>query len=221
MNTAARILLVDDHLLFRDGLAALLEGRGYEVVGKACNGFEALELARQLRPDLVLMEVHLPRLNGLDAARLFSAEAPDTRVIMLTVSDDDDDLFEAIRGGAQGYVLKNTDTETFFELLSGAARGEAPISQRLAGKILSEFARKSSEEKNKAEGPEELSLREKEVLRFVAEGLTNRDIGVRISLSENTIKYHLKNILQKLHLHNRTQAVAYAMQSGLVLHKKK
>jgi DNA-binding NarL/FixJ family response regulator len=217
---AARVLLADDHPLFRDGVAALLQARGFEVVGEASDGLEALELARQLHPDLVLMDIHMPRLNGLDATRVMSAELTGTRVVMLTVSDDDADLFEAIKSGAQGYVLKNTDTRTFFELLNGAAQGEAPISRRLAGKILNEFARRASEEKKPAQGPEELSEREKEVLRFVAEGLTNRDIGARLSLSENTIKYHLKNILQKLHMRNRAQAVAFALQSGFLRPKK-
>jgi DNA-binding NarL/FixJ family response regulator len=217
---ATSVLLADDHPLFRDGVAALLEARGFEVVGQASDGLEALELTRQLHPDLVLMDIHMPRLDGLDATRIITAELSNTRVIMLTVSDDDDNLFEAIKSGAQGYVLKNTDTETFFDLLNGAVQGEAPISRRLAGKILHEFARRTSEDKEPAERPEELSVREKDVLRFVAEGLTNRDIGARMSLSENTIKYHLKNILQKLHLRNRAQAVAYAMQSGLVSPKK-
>lgn len=211
---ATRVLLADDHPLFRDGVAALLQARGYEVVGQASDGVEALELVRQLRPDLVLMDIHMPHLNGLEATRVISAEMSGTRVVILTVSDDDEDLFEAIKSGAQGYLLKNTDTLTFFDLLAGAAQGEAPISRRMAGKILNEFARQSTEEKAPAERPEELSEREKEVLRFVAEGLTNRDIGARLNLSENTIKYHLKNILQKLHLRNRAQAVAFAIKSG-------
>lgn len=216
---AARVVLADDHPLFRDGVAALLRARGYEVVGQAGDGLEALDLIRQHRPDLVLMDIHMPRLNGLDATRVVSGELPGTRVVMLTVSDDDDDLFEAIKAGAQGYLLKNTDTQTFFELIEGAAQGEAPISRRLAGKILNEFARQSSEDKEPAERADELSTREKEVLRFVAEGMTNRDIGVQLNLSENTVKYHLKNILQKLHLRNRAQAVAYALKSGYLTSK--
>ncbi len=215
-----RVLLADDHPLFRDGVAALLQARGFEVVGEASDGLEALELTRQLHPDLVLMDINMPRLNGLDATRLITTERPNTGVVMLTVSDDDENLFEAIKSGAQGYVLKNTDTQTFFDLLDGVARGEAPISRRLAGKILHEFARKAAEEKEPVGREEELSEREKEVLRFVAEGLTNRNIAARLSLSENTIKYHLKNILQKLHLRNRAQAVAYALQSGLLQSKK-
>jgi DNA-binding NarL/FixJ family response regulator len=213
---ATRVLLADDHPLFRDGVAALLRARAFQVVGEAKDGLEALEQTRRLHPDLVLMDIHMPRLDGLAATRLISAELPTTRVIMLTVSDDDADLFEAIKSGAQGYVLKNTDTQTFFELLDGAVAGEAPISRRLAGKILQEFALKLADEQGPTGPSGELSEREKEVLRRVAEGLTNRDIAAQMNLSENTIKYHLKNILQKLHLRNRAQAVAYAMNSGLL-----
>jgi DNA-binding NarL/FixJ family response regulator len=139
---------------------------------------------------------------------------------MLTVSEEDENLFEAIKSGAQGYLLKNTDTQTFFELLTGVSRGEAPMSRQLAGKILREFARKMTGEKQPDEHGGELSDREKDVLRLVAEGLTNRDIGGRLNLSENTIKYHLKNIMQKLHLKNRAQAVAFALSSGMLKEKK-
>ncbi len=216
---ATQVLLADDHPLFRDGLAALLKARGYEVVGEAGDGLEAIEKARQINPDLILMDINMPRLDGLAATRVITTEMPNARVIMLTVSDEDENLFEAIKSGAQGYLLKNTDTQAFFALLDGVSKGEPPISKQLAGKILREFAR-SSEGVAIAENQEKLSEREKQVLRFVAEGMTNRDIGVQLNLSENTIKYHLKNILQKLHLHNRAQAVAYAMQSGLLKEKK-
>jgi len=210
-------LLADDHALFRDGVAALLQARGYQVVGEASDGLQALEKARALNPDLILMDINMPNLDGLAAARILTTENPNARVVMLTISDGDENLFEAIKSGAQGYLLKNTETESFFTMLEGVAQGEAPISRQLAGKILREFARKSSEEE-RAEPPI-LSERESQVLGFVAEGLINRDIAARVNLSENTVKYHLKNILQKLHLRNRTQAVAYAMQSGLL--KKK
>src|SRR5574341_1275958 len=207
---ATRVLLADDHPLFRDGLAALLKARGYEVVDEAGDGLEAIEKARQTNPDLILMDISMPRLDGLAATRVITTEMPNQRVIMLTVSDEDENLFEAIKSGAQGYLLKNTDTQAFFALLDGVTNGEPPISKQLAGKILREFAR-GSEGVAITENQEKVSEREKQVLRFVAEGMTNRDIGVQLNLSENTIKYHLKNILQKLHLHNRAQAVAYAV----------
>lgn len=215
-----RVLLADDHPLFRDGVAALLRTRGFDVVGEAGDGVEALEMARQLHPDMILMDIQMPRLDGLMATRLITTETPETHVIMLTVSEEDENLFEAIKSGAQGYLLKNTDTQTFFELLNGVSRGEAPMSRQLAGKILREFARKITGDKQPEERNGELSDREKDVLRLVAEGMTNRDIGGRLNLSENTIKYHLKNIMQKLHLKNRAQAVAFALQSGMLKEKK-
>ncbi len=215
---SVRILLADDHPLFREGVSALLGARGYDVVAEAGDGMEALEKARELKPDVILMDIHMPQLDGLAATRVITTELPETRVVMLTVSDDDDDLFEAIKSGAHGYLLKNTETQAFFNLLAGVTNGEAPISRQLAGKILKEFARKMADGRGGGDS-ETLSDREKQVLRLVAEGLINRDIAERLNLSENTIKYHLKNILQKLHLHNRAQAVAYAMQSGLLKDK--
>ena len=209
-----RVLLADDHPLFRDGVAALLSARGYEVVAEASDGIQALDQARELHPDLILMDINMPHLDGLAATRILTTENPDAHVIMLTISDGDENLFEAIKSGALGYLLKNTESETFFGMLEGVAHGEAPISRLLAGKILREFARKNSQDQK--DDPPILNDREKQVLSLVAEGLINRDIATRVNLSENTVKYHLKNILQKLHLRNRTQAVAYAMQSGLL-----
>lgn len=212
---ATRILLADDHPLFRDGVGALLRARGFEIVGEATDGAQAVERARELKPDLILMDIHMPQIDGLAATRAIISEMPETRIVMLTVSDEDADLFEAIKSGAHGYLLKNTDTQTFFNLLEGVARGEPPISKQLAGKILKEFARKMANGNGQTR-QDILSEREQQVLGLVAEGLINRDIAARLNLSENTIKYHLKNILQKLHLHNRAQAVAYALKSGLL-----
>jgi DNA-binding NarL/FixJ family response regulator len=213
---ATRVVIADDHPLFRDGVAALLKSRGFDVVGEAGDGLAAFEMARQLRPEMILMDINMPRLDGLAATRLVMTELPETRVVILTISDDDANLFEAIKSGAQGYLLKNTETQTFFELLNAAAAGEAPISRKLASKLLQEFARQASAPREPAPVTDQMSDREKDVLRLVAEGLTNRDIAARMNLSENTVKYHLKNILQKLHLRNRAQAVAYAHQSGLL-----
>lgn len=210
-----RVVLADDHPLFRDGVASLLRARGYEIVGEAGNGMEALELIRRTRPDLVLMDIHMPELDGLQTTRLVSTELPGTRVVMLTVSDDDDDVFEAIKSGAQGYLLKSTDTRSFFDFVEGAARGETPLSGKLATRIFNEFAKRMNHERV-GSTDEALTAREKEILALAAEGLTNREIAARVNLSENTIKYHFKNILQKLHLRNRAQAVAYAVQSGLL-----
>jgi len=213
-----RVLLADDHPLFRDGVAALLRARGFEVVGEANDGMEALDKARELCPDLILMDINMPRLDGLAATRILTTENSNARVIMLTVSDVDENLFEAIKGGAVGYLLKNTESDAFFTMLEGVSQGEAPISRQLAAKILREFARRMSDDSK--EERQTMSDREKQVLGFVAEGLINRDIAARLGLSENTVKYHMKNILQKLHLRNRTQVVAYAAQSGLLKGKE-
>ncbi|MBI4674265.1 MAG: response regulator transcription factor [Chloroflexi bacterium] len=211
-----RVVLADDHPLFRDGVASLLRARGFEIVGEAANGREVLETIRRTHPDLVLMDIHMPELDGLAATRILTSEMPAVRVVILTVSDDDEDVFEAIKSGAQGYLLKSTDTRTFFDLIEGAARGETPLSGRLASRILREFAKRMNNEPAEAAKDDALSEREKEVLAFASEGLTNREIAGRLNLSENTIKYHFKNILEKLHLRNRAQAVAYALQSGLL-----
>jgi DNA-binding NarL/FixJ family response regulator len=209
-----RVLLADDHPLFRDGLAALLRSHGMTVVGEANNGIEALELARAIKPELILMDVNMPQMDGLEATRRIKAELPQTQIVILTVSDEDENLFQAIKFGAEGYLLKSLQSQAFFELIDGIARGEAPISRELATKILDEFSRRLKED-TKASN-EDLTEREKQVLGLVAEGSTNRDIAGKLNVTENTVKYHLKNILEKLHLRNRAQAVAYAMQSGLL-----
>ncbi|MBI5035252.1 MAG: response regulator transcription factor [Chloroflexi bacterium] len=216
---AMRVLLVDDHPLFRDGLATLLRARGMEIVGQASNGLEALEQARLSKPDLILMDVNMPQMNGLESTRLIKTEMPDTTIVILTVSDDDENLFEAIKSGAQGYLLKSMPSQSFFEMLDGVTRGEAPMTRILASKILGEFTRHLQQEQARVESKEDLTDREKEVLQLVAEGSTNRFIAGKLNVTENTVKFHLKNILEKLHLHNRAQAAAYAMQSGLL--KKK
>lgn len=211
-----RVLIVDDHALFRDGLRSLLEARGVEVVGEARNGREALELTRQHRPDVVLMDLMMPEMNGLAATRLLSAELPETKVVVLTASEDDADLFEAIKSGAQGYLPKNLESNRFFELLDGVTRGEPALTPALARKVLGELARPATP--TKAERPPEaLTEREQEVLELLVQGITsNRALADRLFVSENTVKYHLRNILEKLHLQNRAQVIAYALRHGLV-----
>ena len=211
-----RVLLADDHALFRAGIASLLRAWGMKVVGEASDGLQALELARKLRPDLILMDIQMPRCNGLEATRLVKAEMPEIKIIMVTVSDDEDDLFEAIKSGAQGYLLKNMHEEEFRRVLEGIAGGEAPLSRGLAVKLLEEFARLSHEPAAKPSEREKLSEREREVLQLVAGGATNKEIAAQLFISEHTVNYHMKNILTRLHLRNRAQAVAYALQSGLV-----
>ncbi|MBI4789205.1 MAG: response regulator transcription factor [Chloroflexi bacterium] len=207
---AISVLLVDDHTLFRQGLASVLkECPNYQVVGLAANGQQALELARQLMPDMILMDVQMPVLDGLEATRQIKREMPDVRIVMLTMSENDQDLFEAVKRGAQGYLLKNTPAELLFHFLDGVMEGEAPVSGVMAAKMLGEF-RKPKHASSEATGSEQLTERELQVLRHVAEGLSNREIAAILQVSENTIKKHLRNILAKLHLENRVQAALYA-----------
>jgi DNA-binding NarL/FixJ family response regulator len=210
-----RLLIADDHPLFRDGLRSLLEARGIDVVGEAKNGREAVEQVHRLRPDVVLMDLSMPELNGLAATRLLSADYPEVKVVILTASEDDADLFEAIKSGAQGYIFKNLDSAEFFRLLEGVARGEPALTPGLARKLLSEFARPMTRTAA-GEGPDALTEREQEILDLLIQGVTsNHDLAERLVVSENTVKYHLRNILDKLHVQNRAQVVAYAVRHGM------
>lgn len=209
------VLIVDDHDLFRDGIASLLRARGYEVIGEAEDGREAIKRARELRPDLVLMDIRMPNMGGLEATRLIKAELPDIKVVILTVSDEEEDLFEAIKSGAQGYLLKKLKSDIFFELISGVAQGEAPISPRMASKMLTELSVANSSGVPRQGGSSALSNRELEVLRLVADGRANKEVATQLSISESTVKYHLRNILDKLHLENRAQVIAYASREGI------
>jgi DNA-binding NarL/FixJ family response regulator len=209
-----RILIADDHALFRDGVRNLLEARGVEIVGEARNGREAFDLARRLQPDIVLMDLSMPEVGGLDATRLISAEIPEVKVVVLTASDEDADLFEAIKSGAQGYLLKDLKADDLMELLNGVSEGQPALTPVLARKLLTEFARPPAQARRT---PDDLTEREQDVLELLVQGITsNHDLADRLIVTENTVKYHLRNILGKLHLKNRAQVVAYAMQHGLV-----
>ena len=217
-----KILLVDDHPLFLDGLKNLLSGRGLQVVGTACNGLEALEKARTLHPEVILMDIQMPVCDGLTATRLISAELPAIKIVMLTMSGDDDDLFEAIRSGAYGYLLKTEDTEVFFSKLIDIEHGEPPLSPGLAARILRLFTRQQLEQSESAtrlSGDGQLgrflSPREMEVLTLVSHGLTYKEVGAELHLSERTIKYHMGEIIARLHLESRAQVIEYARRSGL------
>lgn len=211
-----KIMIADDHALFRDSLRSLLEAHGLEVLGEARNGREAVELARKLKPDVVLMDLSMPEMDGLSATRLISADMPEVKVVVLTASDEDAKLFEAIKSGAQGYLLKNLESEDFFTLLDGVNRGEPALTPALARKLLQEFAR-PSHAPTPPHDPDALTEREREVLELLVSGVTsNRKLAKQLGVSENTVKFHVRNILDKLHLHNRAQVVSYAIRNRIV-----
>jgi DNA-binding NarL/FixJ family response regulator len=210
-----RLLLVDDHALFREGLAGLFSyQRDFEVVGQAEDAPSALLQATQLRPDLVLMDIDLPGEDGVSATRQITSALPETTVVMLTAYDDTDRLVEALKAGAQGYLLKNIRSSELLDQLRGLAAGEAPISRRIATRMLEEFGHADDSEGVAAE--EDLTARELEVLELVAARLQNKQIAERLVISEHTVKNHLKNILSKLHLRSRRQAAAYGVARGWV-----
>jgi DNA-binding NarL/FixJ family response regulator len=212
-----RVLLVDDHILFRKGVASLLSGRqDIEVVGEAGDGLQAMASARETVPDVILMDIGMPECSGLEATRLIKREMPHVKIIMLTVSDDDRDLFAAIKNGADGYLLKNLEPHQFFDMLEGLRRGEVPMSGLMATKILQEFRQPDQSLAQPSQTRDELTPREIEVLELVVGGSTNKEIAEALSITENTVKIHLRNILEKLHLHNRIQAAVYAVRQGLV-----
>jgi DNA-binding NarL/FixJ family response regulator len=208
-----RVLVADDHSLFRDGIISLLEAAGFDVVGQAGDGQAAVEAALRLRPDLVLLDITMPQLSGLEALRLIKAELPETQVVMLTVSDDDADLFEAVQSGALGYLLKDLNANQFFEMLDGLQRGEAAMTRQTTTRLMKGLTDLS---RQRAEPAQSLTQREIELLRLVAEGMSNKAIAQTLSISENTAKYHIRNILQKLGVQNRTEAVTQAIRAGLL-----
>ncbi len=217
-----KVLLADDHALFKEGLRNLLMARGIEVIGNASDGLEALDQTRALHPDVVLMDIQMPRCDGLKATRLIKAEMTDVKIVMLTTSANDEDLFEAIKSGASGYLLKSLDAERFFELLAGVAKGEPAISPDLAARILREFAHQKNISKAQAvdDDPDRLTARQAEVLELVVQGKTYKEIASALTITERTVKYHMQEILQKLHLRNRAEVIAYAVREGLVAKKK-
>ena len=211
-----RILIADDHALFRDSLRSLLEAQDIEVVGEAKNGQEAVDLSWESKPDVVLMDLTMPEMDGLEATKRIAAELPEVKVVILTASDEDSNLFEAIKSGAKGYLLKDLESEQFFSLLEGVERGEPALTPSVARKLLDEFARPKKPTKEEYD-PDALTDREREVLELMVQGTTsNRRLAKHLGVSENTVKFHVRNILDKLHLHNLAQVVAYALRTRLV-----
>ncbi len=212
-----KILLVDDHALFLEGLENLLRSRGFNIVGAARNGEQALEQARALRPDVILMDIRMPHCDGLTATRLIKAELPEIQIVMLTTSNEDQDLFEAIKSGASGYLLKSLEGEPFFEMLNGLARGEAPLTRDLAARVLKEFAAQAQRPVEAASQPApSLTAREQQILSLAAQGMTYKEVAQALNLSDHTVKYHMGEILRLLQLKNREQAIAYARRAGWV-----
>jgi DNA-binding NarL/FixJ family response regulator len=209
-----RIVLADDHALVRDGVSSLLHAWGHDVVGHAANGDEAIALVDRLVPDLVLMDVRMPGMSGLDATRTIAAAHPDVAIVMLTVSENEDDLFEAIKAGARGYLLKNLEAAQLRAMLEAVARGEAAITPATAARIMRELAHPTGAGEGAV--PERLTDREREVLELVTVGLRNKEIAARLGISENTAKFHLRNILEKLHAESRTELAARAVRERLI-----
>ncbi len=210
-----RVLVADDHRLFRQGLIGLMNTRRdlVEVVGEAATGPEAVRMAQLLQPDLVLMDINMPETNGLQAAHSLRRTLPRTAIVMLTASEADEHLYEAMRLGAAGYLLKSLDADELFELLGGVAEGEPALTRAMAARLVKNFAQRHPQA---APEGESLTDREIEVLRMVARGASNPEIAQALCITVNTVKVHLRNILDKLQLHNRTQAATYAVQSGLI-----
>jgi DNA-binding NarL/FixJ family response regulator len=213
-----RVLVCDDHALFRRGLQMVLEQEAdLELVGEASDGVEAVQKAQELMPDVVLMDVRMPKRSGIEAAGDIKDMLPHVKILMLTISDEEADLYEAIKAGASGYLLKEIPIDEVAEAIRSVWAGQSRISPSMASKLLTEFAAmsKASTEKPQVPTPR-LTDREMEVLRLVAQGLNNRDIAKQLFISENTVKNHIRNILEKLHLHSRMEAVVYAVREKLL-----
>lgn len=211
-----KVLIADDHYLFIRGIESILiEDESLQVIGKASNGKEAYELAKQLMPDVILLDVNMPVLDGLEALKIIINDLPDVKVLMLTINDNDDQLLEALKTGAKGYLLKDLLPNELLTFIHMVHRGESVISGQMAGKII-ENLNKTTSKKTKllVKKTDVLTPREKEILQHVKKGLTNREIGEALFISENTVKNHLRNIMEKLHMSNRVQAATYALQEG-------
>lgn len=218
-----RVLLVDDHALFMDGLKNFLTANDIDVVGMAMNVREAVRKTEELAPEVILMDVQMPGGDGIEATQRIKRKFPEVKIVMLTVSQDDNHLFEAIKAGASGYLLKGMPKKQFLQLLDGLKNGQSPLSPGLAAKVLAEFARLQRERDTAnsiVERTSLLSSRQIEILKLVAQGLTYREIGERMYLSEATIKYHMGEITNRLHLENRSQVLAFVSEVGLAIGKE-
>lgn len=213
-----RILVCDDHEILRKGIVQLLKLQpGFLVLGEATNGIEIVKMADELHPDVILMDVQMPEMDGIEAVARIRQKDKAVKIIMLTISDDDDDLFNSIKSGANGYLLKNMNLEELFSHITRVYDGEAPFSPGLANKVLLQFSKMAKGEKEQQRRNEyDLTVREKEVLKLVAQGKSNKYIGENLYISEHTVKKHLQHILEKLHVTNRYEAATMAIEKGLV-----
>jgi DNA-binding NarL/FixJ family response regulator len=216
-----RTMIVDDHALFRRGLEMVLDEEGdIELVGQASDGTEAVEKAAESLPDVVLMDIRMPRSSGIEACRAMKEAAPSAKIVMLTISDEEEDLFEAIRAGASGYLLKDIPLDEVADTVRAVYGGQSLINPSMAGKLLTEFATLAKREADTDPTQEvpapRLTEREMQVLKLVARGMNNRDIAKELFISENTVKNHVRNILEKLQLHSRMEAVVYAVREKLL-----
>jgi len=215
--TSFRVLLVDDHQLFREGLANILNNQpDFQVVAEAGDGLEAQIKARKIKPDLILMDVIMPGCNGLEATQRIKQELPQTTIVMLTVREDDDDLFQAIRNGAQGYLLKSIRSKDMLEMLRAAMHGEPAITPAMGSRMLEEFRRISQLASQEPQKVEALTQRELEILSLVTAGDTNYEIAAKLQVSIHTVKTHIRRILSKLHQGRRYEAALFALREGLI-----
>lgn len=208
-----QVLVADDHSLFRDGITSLLEAAGYEVIEQVGDGEQAIEAVRRLKPELVLLDISMPKKSGLDALKQIKLEYPETQVVMLTVSDDDENLFAAIQSGADGYLLKDLNTTEFIALLEGLGDGEAAIDRKMTTRLVNGYKTLANDG---GQSQNNLTKREIELLHLMVDGTSNKGIAEKLFISENTVKYHIRNILQKLGVQNRTEAVGIAIKKGLL-----
>ena len=216
MSDAIRVLICDDHALFRRGLIMVLESEeGIDVVAEAEDGEEAITKAEESAPDVVLMDVRMPRMSGIEATRAIADAVPSAKILMLTVSDEEEDLYEAVKAGATGYLLKEISIEEVANAIRAVVTGQSLISPSMASKLLSEFNNLAKQAQQKILVPK-LTDRELQVLKLVAQGMSNREVAEDLFISENTVKNHVRNILEKLHLHSRMEAVVYAVREKLL-----
>lgn len=212
MKKPLRILVADDHVIFRKGVISVLSRYpNLKVVAEAGDGLEAVNLAKETIPDLILMDLSMPGINGLEAIRQIRRDLPSVNIIILTISDDETDIFEAIQSGARGYLIKNINEDQLISMIEGVAQGEASFSGIIAAKILQEFQKLNQKQEDKLSSSEKLTDREKEVLELIVQGLSNKEIATTLNVTSGTIKNHVASILYKLHLKNRLEAAVYAL----------